>query len=827
MSASFLRAASACALMMALTPVPGFSQTLPPSFVSRLSLTDASTADPVEVSTLIARQVGQADEVILTTSTAFADSLASGMLQGFLRAPLFFIDPTTGIDQVTRQAILDLKAKHITILGGPAALGDIIDAQAKGLPGITAVRRIGGASRVETSIAIARLNPQADTVLIARADNYADALAAGALAAATRYPVLLTPKPFTDSNGQRMVLHPALEAYLREHPYKRAIIVGGPEAVTAQTERAIAGHVDQVERAGGFSRVETATALARYWPQRNGAILVDGYTQTLPFHTGFALASLAAIRHTPLLIANGDVPLTPDQLEVIQGDPAQSLLPVCGPEVDQAVCAQMAAHLNVPVLPFSLDGYGQVDPVPPGGSQPAGEPSTPTPPTPPQPPTPPGPATPPPDPSGVPQPLPSDTPFALDSDKAYIYGRFPGVPPLADSTATLAITNASTLANPYLALGYGLSYQDQINPAFNINHRLIHHQQGVHIADQSTDLTTRSGHTPIADLTAQAQQQVKVQAMRAQTYSRFFPMAFSGNGKVYGTGPLITVLPAKVPYERPLTDISDSSQWVVEGIEPVESQDAPDIVITDCAYRRTLPMVTSVHRTLDGNTISGAGQPVDLKIGDKVWARRVGDHQTFFISEFIGSQVVYTPAAQPSAPTCTSPLLVEPRIREVTFTGKEVYGHWIYRVDLVADQMAHEDTATPVGAFEYATIDPTKLSLLVDPDSPGGGQPRAIGMINGVLPLPLDGETPEEFQERLVETANQVHGLGDSDFHGFYFALLGDQPIDDGAVVDLILEEGALTITRPSGVDFPDDYPNGATSAPERFRFENRIVPVP
>lgn len=119
-------------------------------------------------------------------------------------------------------------------------------------PGLT--MRLGGVDRIRTAVELSRTFTQAETVVVARADDYADALAGGPLAGSVDGPVLLT-----GSDG----LHPAVAAELGRLGADQAYVLGGQAALSTQVEQDLAdAGVETVTRLDGGTRFHTAKAIA-------------------------------------------------------------------------------------------------------------------------------------------------------------------------------------------------------------------------------------------------------------------------------------------------------------------------------------------------------------------------------------------------------------------------------------------------------------------------------------------------------------------------------------------------------------------------------------
>ena len=177
--------------------------------------------------------------------------------------------------------------------------------------------RISGANRYQTAYEIAlRSYPETDTVIIVRGDSIdgipqvVDGLTASGLAGAKKAPILLTEQNrlHTDTKEGIIALSP-----------KKAIIVGGPAAVSETVEEEIKGMNIEVERVRGVDRYDTAAqvALAMKSAKEMTAIIVDGYAEVDSLVAG----PLAHSGHPILLVNNrqGTIPApTLDALKQLQ-----------------------------------------------------------------------------------------------------------------------------------------------------------------------------------------------------------------------------------------------------------------------------------------------------------------------------------------------------------------------------------------------------------------------------------------------------------------------------------------------------------------------------
>ncbi len=152
------------------------------------------------------------------------------------------------------------------------------------------VERISGKNRYETAVAISNIGwESADTVIIARGDDFPDALAGAPLAYKMDAPILLTGKTLPQSVKDELA---RLKA-------EKAIILGGKGAVSTYVYNELKSLGVDVDRIGGIDRFETATNIAAVLggdPEK--AIVANG----LDFPDALSIASFAAENGFPILL---------------------------------------------------------------------------------------------------------------------------------------------------------------------------------------------------------------------------------------------------------------------------------------------------------------------------------------------------------------------------------------------------------------------------------------------------------------------------------------------------------------------------------------------
>ncbi len=191
--------------------------------------------------------------------------------------------------------------------------------------------RTAGSNRIETSVELSQEFESADSVVIARSDEYPDALAGAPLATSLEAPILLTPSGSLD---------PAVEAEIERLGASEAILLGGTAALSSSVESSLLGVVDDTDRYAGSNRFDTAAQIAADVPNPSSqAFVVQG--QDPEPHRGWpdavAVSALAAFTETPILLT---------QTDTLPSDTAAALGDMDGAEIVGGTAVVSAAVQN-------------------------------------------------------------------------------------------------------------------------------------------------------------------------------------------------------------------------------------------------------------------------------------------------------------------------------------------------------------------------------------------------------------------------------------------------------------------------------------------------
>lgn len=262
--------------------------------------------DRFETAALIAEDTFPqgATNAIIAFGLNFPDALAASYLAGFVNGPILLTQTNT-VPAVTIDALEDLGVETCYIVGGTHVVGTPAESR---LDEECNTVRIAGDDRYETAADIATSPPDANvgdlgtkgrTAIVATGERFADALAAGPIAAGEDFPVLLT-RPATLSSEASN----ALDNLDIDH----VLIPGGTQAVSAAVEAEIEEKGITVQRFAGSDRHETAVLLAKFSAEELGDDLthvnVASGTEASGGADALALAPHGAVESPTLLCEN-------------------------------------------------------------------------------------------------------------------------------------------------------------------------------------------------------------------------------------------------------------------------------------------------------------------------------------------------------------------------------------------------------------------------------------------------------------------------------------------------------------------------------------------
>ncbi len=209
---------------------------------------------------------GGADHVVLArgdSAGGLADALAGAVLAHAVDGPVLLTTPEA-LPSATAAELDRLAPERVTVLGGEAAVAEVVLEEVAAVLEGVALDRLAGTDRAGTAALAAEAAGGGDAAFVVNGHRPADALVAAAPAARAGTRLLLV-------RADR--IPPSTAAALRD--VDEVVIVGGHGVVSGGVEATLrAGREGGVRRVAGGDRAETAASMARAFPAEGRGHLV-------------------------------------------------------------------------------------------------------------------------------------------------------------------------------------------------------------------------------------------------------------------------------------------------------------------------------------------------------------------------------------------------------------------------------------------------------------------------------------------------------------------------------------------------------------------------
>ncbi|MDQ7093413.1 cell wall-binding repeat-containing protein [Desulfosporosinus sp. PR] len=230
---------------------------------------------------------------ILAFGGGYTDSLAAAPLAKKYDAPILLTE-SASLTPVTKQTLIDLKTKNVTIVGGTGVISASVDAELQAM-GITTTRVFGN-DKYETSIAVAKQVTSTPLVIfVCTADDFSDALSISPIASIKKDPIILVSKSDMPES---------VKDYLSDC---KNIVTSYVIGSTEEIDDTVAGQFPNVERISGADSYGTNIAVNKEF-----ATVFNPNTTTLAsgeqFPDALSGSTLATKLSAPIVLVNNDSP---------------------------------------------------------------------------------------------------------------------------------------------------------------------------------------------------------------------------------------------------------------------------------------------------------------------------------------------------------------------------------------------------------------------------------------------------------------------------------------------------------------------------------------
>ena len=271
----------------------------------------------------------EANTIVLVNGNALADGLAATPLAAYKNAPIL-LSTTSSLPEETKDEIKRLGAKNIIIAGGTGVVDLNVESELKTL-GIETIERLGGLSRYDTSLQIAKYIDTycypVKNIVVSNGHGAADALSISSVAGRDNMPIILV---------ETNTIHKDVYSWLSSKKLKNAYIIGGEGVVSntlLNTINSITSDDISDNRLGGLTRYETnAMVINKFFTDKLDTVYVSKGIELID-----ALASgpVAALSNAPVVLVNDD--LSDAQINVLDKKQSTTIIKAGGGISEKAV----------------------------------------------------------------------------------------------------------------------------------------------------------------------------------------------------------------------------------------------------------------------------------------------------------------------------------------------------------------------------------------------------------------------------------------------------------------------------------------------------------
>ncbi|GAA1155824.1 hypothetical protein GCM10009583_27450 [Ornithinicoccus hortensis] len=292
---------------------------------------------------------GAAPTVFLASGADYPDAMAAAASAGLSSAPVLLTKPNE-LPDATHMALSNIQPQVIILVGGTSSVSEEVEHELDGLAG--KVQRVSGKNRYGTAAELAiRQSSGSNKIFLASGQDYADALAAAALAAHEGAPLLLT---------KQTHLPAATKAALDELEGHQLVVVGGTSAVTNAVAKQAAAHTKSGThtRLAGSDRYGTAAAVAQEFKDAGTESFV---ASGVAFPDALVGAAWSSKQGSPVVLTPPDRVADGTEEALLQQDPSKIYV-LGGPaSVTDLTVQELVEIVDAPPAatpPGELPGWG-------------------------------------------------------------------------------------------------------------------------------------------------------------------------------------------------------------------------------------------------------------------------------------------------------------------------------------------------------------------------------------------------------------------------------------------------------------------------------------
>ncbi|MBS5937893.1 MAG: cell wall-binding repeat-containing protein [Clostridium sp.] len=262
------------------------------------------------------------ETVVIANGYAIPDGLTATPMASYLKSPLLLVE-NGSIPSVTQNEIKRLGAKNAIIVGGTSVVNNAVEKQLNNL-GITKITRLGGATRYETSLQVAKYIDSnfydVQNVVIANGYGEADALSIAPVSGRDNMPIILV---------EQNSIPTSVNNWLKSEGLNNAYLIGGTTVLSNNILNQINSMTKQNisnNRIGGANRYETnAKVIKKFYGYTIDKVYV---TEGLELADALTAGPVAALNGSPIVLAESQLVYT--QKIVLEERTANTIVQVGG-----------------------------------------------------------------------------------------------------------------------------------------------------------------------------------------------------------------------------------------------------------------------------------------------------------------------------------------------------------------------------------------------------------------------------------------------------------------------------------------------------------------
>lgn len=251
--------------------------------------------------------------IVLVSGADYPDALSAAPLAKKYDAPILLTE-NNSLPVAVSKEISRLKPSKAYIVGGDAVVSKNVESQLNGM-GIS-VQRLGGSTRFETAVNVAKQVGTSNGIVLASGRNFADALSVAPVAAQLGMPILLTDKDEYDSLNK---------SFVQSNNIPVTYVVGGDGVISNANMKNYKNPI----RVSGNDRYETNVAVLNTFQDSIdfSKIYVASGSD---FPDGLVGAPIAALTSSPIILMEESGTYYPKILERIKGVKSDQVLVLGG-----------------------------------------------------------------------------------------------------------------------------------------------------------------------------------------------------------------------------------------------------------------------------------------------------------------------------------------------------------------------------------------------------------------------------------------------------------------------------------------------------------------